>query len=663
MSGTAVHGQTVLWEPGADAASGPLGRFLAQSARERGVDLPDYRAALDWSTTDLAGFWDGLRRFFDVPGEWGRDPLAAGRVLIDDRMPGAVWFPDARVNYAEQLLRHAAGPGPDRAAIVDIGEDGERRETSWRELAAQVGTVAASFRRLGVTAGDRVAAVLPNVPETIVALLATASLGAVWSVCSPDLAAPATIARLAQLEPKILLASVGYRFGGTWFDRRDHLSRVRAALPSVEHVIEVGDGADGFAQLLAEPADPVFERVPFDHPLWVLFTSGTTGTPKGIVHGHGGMLLEGLKLFGLMNEMDADDRFYVAANTSWMVWNLLVDTMLTGASIVTYSGSPAYPRLDRQFEIVARTGVTVFGTGAAYLKLVQDAGLQPGSEHDLSRLRVAITTGSTLADATSLWLHRQTPPGFRLCDSSGGTDICSGFVGGNPLEPVRLGRMQGALLGVAADVYDEAGRSVRDHVGELVITRPLPAMPVRFWGDPDGSRYRAAYFEDFPDVWTHGDWMTEGADGTVEILGRSDATLNRGGVRLGSSEIYGALQGLPGVRDSMVLGIEVLGGGYWMPLFVVLDGTRDLDDALVGDIRSSIRAQASARHVPDEVIAVAAIPLTHSGKKVEIPVKRLFLGADPATIDRGSLANPEALDWFADRAAQFRADQHEGASR
>ena len=645
MTESAVHGETVLWKPGADAASGPMSRFLAAAGQEA-----DYRAALAWSTDDPGRFWDAVRRWFDVVGDW------AGPVLDEERMPGATWFPQARLNYAENLLRHADGPLAQRTAIVDLGEEGDRREISWRELGERVASFAAALRRLGVGRGDRVAAVLPNVPEAIVGLLASASVGATWCICSPDLSVPAVLARLRPLRPKVLVGSLGYRFGGRWFDRREHLDALLADLPTVTHVVEVGAGPSRipFGDLVAEPAEHDFARLPFDHPLWVLFTSGTTGAPKGIVHGHGGQTLEALKFLGLHFELTSDDRYYVAANTSWMVWNTLVAGLMTGASIVTYSGSPVFPRVDRQFDIVARERVTMFGAGAAYLTKVQETGLRPADDHDLSALRVVMSTGSTLPDATSLWLHDAVRPGVRLADSSGGTDICSAFVGGNPLEPVRLGRMQGALLGVALDVLDEDGRAVRDAVGELVVTRPLPAMPVRFWADPDGSRYRAAYFEQFPGVWTHGDWITLGADGTCEVLGRSDATLNRAGVRLGSSEIYGALQAIPEIRDSLVIGVDLPAGGYWLPLFVVVEEGRDLDDELRTRIAARIRAQASARHVPDDVIAVPAIPVTHAGKKVEVPVKKLFRGVDPRSVDRGALANPDALDWFVERARHFR---------
>ncbi|MTD57574.1 acetoacetate--CoA ligase [Amycolatopsis pithecellobii] len=655
MNDTTAHGETILWEPEADAMAGLMGRFLAAAAEECAVDLPDYRSALAWSTDDIAGFWDRVRRWFDLVGDW------RGPVLTDERMPGAKWFPLSRLNYAENVLRHARGALASQAAIVDIDEHGHQREMSWRDLSDRVASVAASLRRLGVRRGDRVVAVLPNAPEAIIGLLASASIGATWCICSPDLSATATVARLGQLDPKVLIGSLGYRYGGKWFDRRDHLDEIVARLPSLEHVIEVGQDTTrmSFAELTAEQAEPGFDRVPFDHPLWVLFTSGTTGSPKGIVHGHGGMALEAVKAWGLQFEMTPEDRYYVAANTSWMVWNTLLASLMSGASIVTYAGSPTFPRVDRQFEIVANSGATMFGTGAAYLKRVQEAGRYPGGEYDLSALRLVMSTGSTLADATANWLHDTVGARARLADTSGGTDICSAFVGGNPLEPVRLGRMQGAFLGVALDVFDESGKSLRDTVGELVITRPMPAMPVSFWNDPDGARYRAAYFEAYPDVWTHGDWITLSTDGTCEILGRSDATLNRHGIRLGSSEIYGALQPVSGVLDGLVIGVELPAGGYWLPLFVELDQSRNFDDALRERITTAIRSNASPRHVPDEIIPVPAIPVTHTGKKVELPIKRLFAGADPDAIDRGALANPEAMDWYIDRAREFLASTKE----
>ncbi|WP_104089798.1 acetoacetate--CoA ligase [Arthrobacter sp. GMC3] len=650
-----VHAQTILWEPTeAEKTTSKMAGFFDYVGSSRGTTLTDYRAGWHWSVESPNEFWDALREFFDVIGDG-----FGGPALAEDRMPGAVWYPQARLNFAENLLRHADGPFGDQAAIVDLNEDGFTREISWRELRSHVASLSAELRSLGIIAGDRVAAVLPNIPEAIIGLLATASIGATWCVCSPDLAPKAVLSRLQQLAPRILIGSYGYAFNGRFFDRRAHLAEVLSGLPSVEHTIVVSsgtvEGALSFDGLLRNSAEPQFARVPFDHPLWVLFTSGTTGTPKGIVHGHGGMTLEALKLCGLHFGLGPSDRYYVAANTSWMVWNTLLFNLMAGASVVTYAGSPLYPRIDRQFQILAQTRATMFGSGAAYLRLVQDAGLSPGLDHDLGALHTLMSTGSTLPDATALWIGSDIGARIHLGDSSGGTDICSAFIGPNPLQAVRLGRMQGPLLGVALAVFNEQGSPVLDEVGELVITAPMPAMPVAFWNDPSGARYHEAYFEHFDGVWTHGDWVLESADGSFEVQGRSDATLNRAGVRLGSAEIYSALQGLHGIRDSLVLGIELPDGGYYLPLFVVLDPGRELDELLEQQIIAVIREHASPRHVPDAVIPAPAIPVTHAGKKVEVPLKRLFAGGDPGKVDRGALANPDALDWFVDRATSFRS--------
>jgi acetoacetyl-CoA synthetase len=661
MTAQGTHAETVIWEAtDAEKASSRLVAFLEWVGVHRGIQLSTWREALAWSTTDVSGFWDALREFFDVVGTGFDSAGFPGRALAEERMPGAVWYPGASVNFAANALRHVTDPAiADTTVIVRLEEDGSTSELSWRELGERVGAFAASLRDLGVASGDRVVAVLPNVPEAIIGLLAAASLGATWCICSPDLAARAAIDRLAQLEPTVLIGCLGYQFNGKWFDRTEHLGEVEAGIPTLRYTIVVtAEDALGrlrFADLVSTPAPLEFAPTPFDHPLWVLFTSGTTGKPKGIVHGHGGMTLEFLKMFGLQFDMRVGDRYYVAANTSWMVWNTVIGNLMAGASVVTYAGSPTYPRFDRQFEIIATTGCTMLATGAAYLRLVQGSGLKPGVDWDLGRLRKVMSTGSTLPDSTYQWFHDSVSTTTHLCDTSGGTDICSAFVGPNILEPVRLGRIQGALLGVALEVRDEDGRPVIDEVGELVITRPMPSMPLSFWGDADGSLYRAAYFEQFPGVWTHGDWVLEGANGTIEVLGRSDATLNRDGVRLGSSDIYGALQALPQIHESLVLGIELGQGDYYLPLFVVLADGVVLDDELRELIVTTIRSHASARHVPDEILVAPEIPITHAGKKIEIPIKKLFAGADPSKVDRGALANPGALDWFVDAAARFRA--------
>ncbi len=652
---TAPRPRRVIWAPSCEQiSSSQMSDFMSWLALHRGIQNTTYRELLDWSVNNLSEFWDSIREYFDVAGEGFTTPA-----LVDDRMPGAVWYPDARLNYAENILRNAVGATGSGVAIVDITEDGVSTEITWGELNARVAALAAGLRARGVGVGDRVVAVLPNNPEALIGLLASASIGATWCICAPDLAPTATLDRLKQLEPVVLIGSLGYQFNGKWFDRRGHLLEIEAGLPTLRHTIVVGGAATGtrlsFDEALVDGAEAQYARVPFDHSLWVLFTSGTTGAPKGIVHGHGGMVLEALKIFGLHFGMDASDRYYVAANTSWMVWNTILGNLMTGASVVTYAGSPVYLRPDHQFDIVATNAVTMFGTGAAYLRLLQATGVSPDREWSLGALRTVMSTGSALPIATYEWVHDDVSSAIQLSDVSGGTDICSAFLGSNPLEPVIAGRLQGPMLGVAIEVRDESGMPVIGEVGEMVVTRPMPSMPTCFWGDADGSLYRSAYFDVFPGAWTHGDWIMEAADGTFEVLGRSDATLNRGGVRLGSAEIYGALQSVAGVTDALVLGIELPDGGYHLPLYIVLAEGIQLDDILRAEIVAAIRQHASPRHVPDVIKAAPAIPVTHAGKKVEIPVKRLFTGPDPTKVDRGALANPQSLDWFIEEAQRFRA--------
>ena len=665
QSTTAEH-RPVTWRPTAEQQqSSRLWDFMGWVAEHRHVSLKSYRETWQWSVEDLSGFWDSVREYFNVLGE-GFD----GPALAQDRMPGAVWYPNAKLNFAENVLRHAYDPELAGAtAVLTIQEDDSVTELTWRQLEAQVTSLAAHLRRLGIRPGDRVAAVLPNVPEAIIGLLATAAVGAIWTINSPDLSAAATLERLRQLEPKLLIGVDGYRFNGKDFDRLQHLADVEAGLPGLEHTIllrSIGQQARtttdrlDFAFLVTDPTEPSYERVAFDHPLWVLFSSGTTGAPKGIVHGHGGMTLEALKGTGLNQDMGPGERYYVAANTSWMVWNTLVNNLMSGASVVTYAGSPMYGRKDRQFDIIAITGATMFATGAAYLSLVEKSGLEPGRSRDLSKLRSILSTGSPLPDSTWLWVHDHVKHDVHLGSDTGGTDICSGFIGSNPLEPVHLGELQGPLLGVAVEAWSDAGQRVIYEVGEMVITRPMPSMPVSFWGDESGARYRGSYFEKFPGVWTQGDWITETPAGGFAVHGRSDATLNRSGVRLGSADIYAALQHVPEVTESMVIGLEQTGGGYYMPLFVALEPGCQLTEELRNKINGTIRQLTSARHVPDDIIAVPAVPVTHASKKIEVPVKKLFTGHSPDTvINRGSLANPEAVDWFIDRARLYLSEPHQ----
>lgn len=617
---------------------------LRELAGERyGVVPEDYSAFWRWSVDDPGAFWDIVREQAGIVGDG-----FVGPALADRRMPGAVWYPQARVNYAENVLRWAATL-PDGVAIVDFTEDGSPTEWSWTTLTGRVARLAARLRALGIGERDVVGAVLPNVPQAIVGLLAAASIGAIWSVCSPDFAETAIVDRLGPLSPKVLLVTSGYSFKERAIDTRPLAAAVTASLPSVESVEYIDD-------LDALPAaTPQYMRVAFDHPLWVLFSSGTTGAPKGIVHGHGGVLLESAKGIGLQFDLGPGDRYFSAANTSWMVWNTLANTLSVGASVVTFPGAPMWPEADRQFEISAETGATMLATGAAYLAAVEKSGLRPGELHDLSALHTIMSTGSVLSSSTWRWVHDAVKSDVHLSSDSGGTDICSGFVGGNPWQPVHLGELQGPTLGTPLQVRAEGGGEAIDgEVGELVLTGPMPSMPVAFWADPDGSKYRAAYFEADPTVWTHGDWISRTPRGGIVVHGRSDATLNRHGVRLGSAEVYAVLQTIPEIKNGVVLGIEIPGGRYWMPLFVELAEGAELDEELVARIGSAIRSRATPRHVPDTIEAVPAIPTTHAGKRIEVPLKKLFLGQSPdRAVNRGSLANPEALDWFVERATVF----------
>ncbi|CAN5324142.1 acetoacetate--CoA ligase [soil metagenome] len=650
----------ITWTPRGDSR---LDAFLEWLRISQGLRFEGYRDLWRWSVEDISGFWGAIREYFSVIGDG-----FTGSALAVDVMPGAKWYPDARVNFSENLLRFArdetmAGV----VAITSVDEDDSTSTLTWHELEAQVAALADALRDLGIQEGDRVAAVLPNISEAVVGLLAAASIGAIWSSSSPDLAVDAALSRLKQLNPRVLFGVTGYRYNGKQIDRSEHLVELEAGLPTVEHTILVRTAPERaaalparsrhlFDELVAQPAASRYLRVPFDHPLWVLFSSGTTGAPKGIVHGHGGMLLEALKQMGLNQNLGPGDVFYVAANTSWMVWNSLVNTLATGSSILCYPGSPTYGRKDRQFQIVAQNHVTMFGTGAAYLSLVEKAGLTPGADWDLSALRAIMSTASPLPDSTWSWVHQAVKHDVHLGSDSGGTDICSGFVGSNPLEPVRLGELQGPQLGVAVQAWDADGHRVIGEMGEMVILRPLPSMPLFFWGDDDGSRYHEAYFEGFPGVWTQGDWITETRNGGFIVHGRSDATINRNGIRFGSADLYSALLHVPEVRDGITFGLDLPDGGYYFPLYVALAEGVQLDDTLRDKLNTVIRRYASARHVPDEIIATPDIPVTHAGKKIEVQLKRLFAGV-PAekAISRHAIANPQSIDWYLDQARDFRA--------
>jgi acetoacetyl-CoA synthetase len=632
-----------LWTPSPERrAAATVARFAAAAGRP-GVGYEELRR---WSLDDLEGFWEAVASFYGI------DVPAGTEVLHARRMPGARWFEGVALNYAEEVLRRAPAGRP---AIVSLGEDGEQSELSAQELRGRVGALAARLRELGLGSGDRVAAYLPNIPEAVVGLLATARIGAVWTACAPDFGAQSVIDRFGQVEPKVLLAVDGYTYNGRVHDRRDALAELQAALPSLRATLLVRSafGEDEtFAAACAPAREPEFARVPFAHPLWILFSSGTTGLPKGLVHSHGGIVLEHLKALGLCLDLKPDDRYLFHSSTSWMAWNYLVGGLLHGATIVLYDGSPGAGAVDALFGVAERTGATVLGMGSAYVSACEKAGAEPGRRRSLGALRTVIPTGSPLPASGWEWLHRQLGPDVRIDSICGGTDVCTAFFGGSELLPVHAGEISCRWLGVDARARGTDGRDLVGEVGEFVVAAPMPSMPVALWDDDEGERLQAAYFEAFPGVWRQGDWITISEGGSVTVSGRSDATLNRGGVRIGSAEIYGVVEALPQVADALVVGLEQSDGGYWLPLFVVPSDGVAVDDALRAEIARAIGERLSPRHAPDEIVAAPAIPRTLTGKKLEVPVKRILQGAAPdAAAARGSIDRPDALDWFAAFAA------------
>src|SRR3954451_795707 len=615
----------LLWTP-----SDPDASEMARLMRARGFKR--YDELWRWSVEDLDGFWGALWEWFEIGSPYES-------VLGRREMPGAEWFHGASLSYAERLFR-AARPG--EVAIAHATESSELAEMTWDELADQVARCAAGLRRLGVGRGDRVAAYMPNVPETVVAFLACSSIGAVWSSCAPEFGTPTVVDRFKQIEPKVLIATEGYRYGGKDFDRRDRVAEIVAAIPSIEHTVMV---PSVWQELLAEPAELTFERVPFDHPLWVLYSSGTTGLPKAIVQGQGGILLEHLKKARLHSDLSPGDRFFWFTTTGWMMWNFLVGGLLAGATIVLYDGQPDPARL---WDFTAEARVTTFGTSAGFIGASMKAGVTP---EPWEGFRAVGSTGSPLPVEGFDWVYERFPDVW-LFSTSGGTDLCTAFVGGCPLLPVYSGELQARCLGASVESWSEDGRPLEDEVGELVITEPMPSMPIYFWADEDGARYRSSYFETFPGVWRHGDWIKITERGTAVIYGRSDSTINRGGVRMGTSEIYSAVEGVDEITDALVVDIAE-GDDAWMPLFVVLREDAELNEELEKAIARRVREDCSPRHVPSEVFQVDEVPRTLSGKVLEVPVKKILTGTPPEkAASRDSLANPKALDWFVNLAAK-----------
>jgi acetoacetyl-CoA synthetase len=657
---TSIKDGTLLWEPSEETKQqSTLMRYIQWLESTKGLKFHTQEELWEWSVNNLEDFWASIWDFFHVQAS---KPYST--VLTERKMPGAHWFPGAELNYAEHVFRNASTSHP---ALIFQSEQQPLQEVSWDELARKVGWVANALRSMGVQRGDRVVAYMPNIPETLIAFLASASIGATWSSCSPDFGTSSVIDRFKQIEPTVLFAVDGYQYNGKGVNRLPIISELQAALPTLKKTVLVPylnkdasteslKDAVLWQELLKGSSELRFEQVPFDHPLWVLYSSGTTGLPKAIVHGHGGILLEHLKNLALGLDMKPGDRFFWYTTTGWMMWNLLISGLLVGATVLLYDGSPAYPNMDVLWKFAQDSGMTFFGTSAAYIASCMKAGIEPGKTYDLSKLRGIGSTGSPLPPEAFQWIYDHVKKDIWLASVSGGTDVCSAFVGGSILLPVHAGELQCRALGAKVEAFDEQGHPIIDEVGELVLTEPLPSMPLFFWNDPEGTRYHDSYFDMYPGVWRHGDWIKITPRGSAIIYGRSDSTINRQGIRMGSSEIYRVVESLPEVLDSMIVGIEQPGGKYYMPLFVVLREGVELDDALKARIKDALRKNISPHHVPDEIVAIPEVPRTLSGKKLEVPVKKLFLGVPvEKAVSVDAMSNPQYLQYFIEFANQKRS--------
>ena len=647
---TQVSEGMLLWEPSEKTKQeSNLRKYMQWLEQKRGLHFTGPEELWAWSVDKLEDFWASLWDYFEIQAS---RPYKT--VLVERKMPGAQWFPGAELNYAQHVFRNATA---NRPALLFQSEQQPLTEISWDELHQQVCTVAATLRNLGVKQGDRVVSYMPNIPQSVVAFLATASLGAIWSSCSPDFGTSSVVDRFRQIEPKVLFAVDGYQYGGKTIDRRATISELQQALPTLQKTIVVPNvfkdvSAEDYQNAMLWQEMPqatahlVYEQVPFDHPLWVLYSSGTTGLPKAIVQGQGGILLEHLKNLHLGMDLKQDDRFFWYTTTGWMMWNLLIGGLLLGIPVLLYDGSPGYPDMNVLWRFAEQSGMTFFGTSAGFILACMKAGITPGKAFDLSRLRGLGSTGSPLPPEGFQWIYEQIKRDLWLASISGGTDVCSAFLGGSVLLPVHAGELQCRLLGAKIEAFDDNGRPLIDEMGELVITEPMPSMPLFFWNDPEGKRYRES-------IWRHGDWVKITPRGSAVIYGRSDSTINRKGIRMGSSEIYRVVEDIPQVLDSLIIGVERAGGAYYMPLFVVLQPGVELDDALKTTIRNKIRANLSPHHVPDEIIAIPEVPRTLNGKKLEVPVKKLFMGAPlEKAISVDSMSNPQVMQYFIEFAKQ-----------
>jgi acetoacetyl-CoA synthetase len=644
----------LLWEPtGADIADANITNYMRWLGDERGLDFDSYDQLWNWSVGEIDRFWRSIWDYFDVKAS--KPPE---KILGEEIMPGAKWFSGALLNYSENFFSRE---WKDRTAILYFDEGGSTEEISWEEIRTQSAQLANALKGLGIIAGDRVVAYMPHIPEAVVGLFAAASLGAIWSSCSPDFGSRSVLDRFQQIEPKVLLAVDGYQYNGKIFDRRQVVTELQQGLPSLEATIlfpfltgaEASEASPGtlFWDELLKSDKPhpelTFEQVPFDHPLWVLYSSGTTGLPKPIVQGHGGILLEHLKMAALHLDLKAGDRFFWYTSTGWMMWNFLVGGLLTGATIVIYNGSPAFPDLNVLWKLAVQSGITYFGCSAAFINACIKAGINPSEKYDLSRIKAVGSTGSPLSEDGFRWVYKNVNKNLSVQSVSGGTDLCTAFVGGCKLLPVYAGEIQAAALGASVKAFDKDGNSIVGQLGELVITKPMPSMPIYFWNDLRDERYKTSYFDVYPNIWRHGDWIKFTDRGSCIIYGRSDSTINRQGIRMGTSEIYRAVESLPQIQDSLIIDLELLGRESYMPLFVVLTPGANLNDRLRQQIKEVIRRDISPRHVPDEIFVTDEVPYTLSGKKMEVPVRRILLG-DPVeeAVNPGAMRNPQSVGFF-----------------
>jgi len=661
MSNTTTPTPKLLWQPSPSLLSEcNLARYTQWLAQEKNLHFNDYSSLWKWSTDHIADFWESLWEYFEIIHH-----APYNQVLSGKQMPDFKWFEGATLNYAEHIFRQKTDARP---AIIFQSERHGLTEMSWSDLERQTAALAHFFRESGIQAGDRVAAFLPNSPHAVVGVLATMSVGAVWSSCSPDFGAASVADRFAQIQPKIFIAVDGYAYGGKAFDKRETVREICQLLPSLEKVIFV-PFLDETATLQvdkevviwdqailarSESSSFIVHRSSFSHPLWILYSSGTTGIPKAIVHSHGGNLLEHLKYLHFHNDVRPGERFFWYSTTGWMMWNFTVGALLAGATIVLYDGSPGFPNMNVLWELAEKTRITHFGTSAPFLVACMKAGISPKADFDLSNLRSIGSTGSPLPPEAFGWVYENIKPDVWLSSMAGGTDVCTAWVGGNPQLPVYQGEIQCRCLGCAMESWDEEGHPVpQGEVGEMVVTKPMPSMPVFFWGDPDGAKYRASYFEHYPGVWRHGDWIQITERESLVILGRSDSTLNRQGVRIGTAEIYRALDQIPELRDTLIINLERPDGSDWMPLFVALNPDHLLTEELKTKIKTALRTAYSPRHVPDEILEIPEVPYTISGKKMETPVKKV-LQRKPLdkAFNRDSMRNPEAMEYFIKLAEQ-----------